>query len=104
MAYYGDFRDYLKALEERGKLTRIKREINKDTQLHPVVRLQYRGLPEEERNAFLFENVIDSRGKRYQVPVAISAVAAVQYHFESSCFHSHRFIVLTIHQSTNPLL
>ena len=29
--YYRDFREHLKALEERGKLVRIKREINKDT-------------------------------------------------------------------------
>ena len=31
MAYYKDLREHLKALEEQGKLTRIKREINKDT-------------------------------------------------------------------------
>lgn len=75
MAYYKDFREYLKALEQKGKLTRIKREINKDTQLHPLVRLQFRGLPEEERTAFLFENVVDSRGHKYESPVAIAALA-----------------------------
>ncbi len=75
MAYYKDFREYLKALEQKGKLTRIKREINKDTQLHPLVRLQFRGLPEEERTAFLFENVVDSRGHKYESPVAVAALA-----------------------------
>ena len=75
MAYYKDFREYLKALEQKGKLTRIKREVNKDTQLHPLVRLQFRGLPEEERTAFLFENVVDSRGHKYESPVAIAALA-----------------------------
>jgi hypothetical protein len=31
MAYYQDVREYLKALEEHGKLVRITRAINKDT-------------------------------------------------------------------------
>jgi len=75
MAYYKDLREYLKALEDNGKLTRISREINKDTQLHPLVRLAFRGLPEEARTAFLFENVIDSNGRKYDIPVAIAALA-----------------------------
>lgn len=75
MAYYRDLREYLNALESRGKLIRLKREINKDTQLHPLVRLQYRGLPEEKRKAFLFENVIDSNGKKYDIPVVVAALA-----------------------------
>jgi len=29
--YYRDFREHLKALEERGKLIRIRRDIDKDT-------------------------------------------------------------------------
>ncbi|MFC1907747.1 UbiD family decarboxylase, partial [Chloroflexota bacterium] len=45
------------------------------TQLHPMVRLQFRGLPEEQRKAFIFENIIDSRGKQYDTPVAICALA-----------------------------
>ena len=36
--YYRDFRAHLKALEERGKLYRVAREINKDTELMPLVR------------------------------------------------------------------
>ena len=72
MAYYKDLREHLRALEDRGKLVRIKREINKDTQLHPLVRLQFRGLPEKERKAFLFENPVDSRGRKYHSDVAVS--------------------------------
>ena len=33
MAYYKDLREYFKALEVNNKLVRIKREINKDTEL-----------------------------------------------------------------------
>jgi UbiD family decarboxylase len=75
MAYYQDVREYLKALEEHGKLVRITRAINKDTEMHPLVRLQYRGLPEEERRAFLFESVIDVKGRSYDMPVAVACYA-----------------------------
>src|SRR4249920_3772167 len=74
--YYRDFREHLTALEERGKLVRIKREINKDTELMPLVRWQFRGLEERDRKAFLFENVVDSKGKRYTMPVTVGTLAA----------------------------
>jgi 4-hydroxy-3-polyprenylbenzoate decarboxylase len=75
MSYYADVREYLQALEKAGKLLRVSQPINKDTELHPLVRLQYRGLPEEQRKAFLFENVIDGRGRRYDMPVAVACYA-----------------------------
>ncbi len=75
-SYYRDFREHLQALEERGKLIRIKRQINKDTELMPLVRWQFRGLDEHERKAFMFENVIDSRGRRYTMPVTVGTLAA----------------------------
>jgi UbiD family decarboxylase len=67
--------DYVKGLEAAGKLVRVTVPINKDTELHPLVRLQFRGLPERERKAFLFENVTDSRGRHYDMPVLIAAMA-----------------------------
>ena len=75
-AYYKDFREHLNALEKRGKLVRISREINKDTELMPLVRWQFRGLDERERKAFIFENVIDSKGRRYNMPVTVGTLAA----------------------------
>ena len=74
--YYRDVREHLKALEERGKLLRIKREINKDTELMPLVRWQFRGLQEEDRKAFFFENVVDVKGKKYAMPVSVGTLAA----------------------------
>jgi UbiD family decarboxylase len=74
--YYRDFRAHLQALEERGKLIRITREINKDTELMPLVRWQFRGLEEAERKAFIFEKVVDSRGRRYTMPVTVGTLAA----------------------------
>ena len=51
--YYKDLREHLEALESSNKLIRIKREINKDTEMHPLMRLQFRGLSEEERKEYL---------------------------------------------------
>lgn len=76
MAYSKDLREHIAALEANNKLIRIKREINKDTELMPLVRWQFRGLPSEERKAFLFEKVTDSRGRRYTIPVLVGAHAA----------------------------
>ncbi len=75
MAYYKDIRECLEALDKRGKLRRVTRSINKDTELMPLVRLQYRGLPEEQRTAFLFDNIVDIKGKHYGGSVAVGALA-----------------------------
>jgi UbiD family decarboxylase len=72
-----DFQTHLAALEARGLLLRIDRPINKDTELHPLVRCQFLGgIPEDDRRAFLFTNVVDSRGRRYDIPVVVGALAA----------------------------
>ena len=76
MRYYRDMREHLEMLEKRGKLIRIEREINKDTEMHPLMRLQFRGLPEEQRKAFIFEKVTDNRGRHFSVPVACCMLGA----------------------------
>lgn len=75
MAYYKDLREYIEVLDKNGRLVRIKREINKDTELHPLVRWQFHGLPEKERKAFLFEKIIDVKGKKYDTPVLVAGHA-----------------------------
>jgi 4-hydroxy-3-polyprenylbenzoate decarboxylase len=76
MAYYKDLREHMETLEAKGKLIRVERQMNKDTELMPLVRWQYRGLAEEQRKAFLFENVVDARGKKYDMPVLVASNAA----------------------------
>jgi len=72
-----DFQEHLAALEAHGLLVRVERPINKDTELHPLARWQFSGgLAENERRAFLFTNVVDSAGRRYEIPVAVGALAA----------------------------
>src|SRR4030081_2904592 len=71
-----DFQVPLARLEARGLLTRIDRPINKDTELHPLARWQFQGgLAESERRAFLFTHVVDSAGRRYDMPGAAGALA-----------------------------
>ena len=70
MAYYKDLREYLEALDKAGKLVTIKSPINKDNQLSPLCFLQWRGLPLSQIKGFLFTNVTDSKGKKYDIPVA----------------------------------
>ena len=72
-----DFQQHLRLLDERGLLTRIDRAIDKDSELHPLVRWQFQGgLAEDQRRAFLFTNVVDGSGRRYDIPVAVGALGA----------------------------
>lgn len=74
---YPDLHDHLQSLEERGLLIRIDRPIDKDSELHPLVRWQFvGGLAEADRKAFLFTNVTDGRGRHYEIPVVVGAIAA----------------------------
>ena len=58
-------------------MVRVDRPIDKDTELHPLVRWQFQGdLPEDERRAFLFTNVVDGSGRKYDMPVVVGALAA----------------------------
>src|SRR5262245_2486501 len=72
-----DLQSHIADLEARGLLTRIDHPVNKDTELHPLVRLQFiGGIPENERRAFLFTNVVDAKGRRYDMPAVVGAIAA----------------------------
>ncbi len=72
-----DLQTHLRDLEEQGLLLRIDRPINKDTELHPLVRWQFLGgMPSDERRAFLFTNVVDSKGRKYDMPVVVGALSA----------------------------
>src|SRR5712692_8292341 len=72
-----DFQEHLAELEARGLLVRIDRPIDKDAELHPLVRWQFLGgVPEDKRRAFLFTHVTDAKGRRYDMPVVVGAMAA----------------------------
>src|SRR5471032_1549127 len=74
---YRDLHEHLAALEERGLLKRIDRSIDKDAEMHPLVRWQFvGGIDEAERKAFLFTNITDGLGRKYDIPVVVGAIAA----------------------------
>lgn len=74
---YPDLHDHLAILENRGLLYRIKHPINKDSELMPLVRWQFRGgVRESDRKAFIFENVIGAGGRKFDTPLAVGVLAA----------------------------
>ena len=73
---YPDLHDHIEALRKAGLLVEIDEPINKDTEMHPLVRWQFRGgIDEADRKAFLFNNITDSLGRKYDIPVVIGALA-----------------------------
>src|SRR5580704_12606747 len=74
---YPDLHDHVRALDQAGQLITVDRAINKDTEMHPLVRWQFRGgIAEKDRKAFLFSNVIDAKGRKYDIPVLVGGLAA----------------------------
>ncbi|HJX11713.1 MAG TPA: UbiD family decarboxylase, partial [Candidatus Binatia bacterium] len=73
---YADLREFIAALDARGKLYRIDKEINKDTELQPLVRWQYRGgIAEQDRRGFLFSNVTDGKQRKYNCSVLVGGLS-----------------------------
>ena len=73
---YRDLPEHIDALRDAGLLIEVDRPINKDTEMHPLVRWQYRGgVPEKDRKAWLFTNVTDAKGKHYDMPVLVGGLA-----------------------------
>lgn len=68
---------HVERLKAFGLVCLIDRAIDKDTEMHPLVRWQYRGgIAEADRKAFLFTNVVDATGRSYPgARVVIGALA-----------------------------
>jgi len=74
---YPDLHAHLDALAARGLLLKIDEPIDKDAEMHALVRWQFvGGLDEAARKAFLFTNIVDGRGRKYSMPVVVGALAA----------------------------
>lgn len=73
---YPDLHRHILTLAERGRLFVVERAINKDSEMHPLVRWQFRGgLPEPDRKAFLFTHPVDARGRNFHGSVLIGGLA-----------------------------
>jgi UbiD family decarboxylase len=74
---YADLHDHILALQRAGLLVLVDQPINKDTEIHPLVRWQYRGgIAENDRRAFLFTQPTDGKGARYDMAVLVAGLAA----------------------------
>ena len=73
---YKNLREYLAELQRRDLLHIVEDEISKDTELVPLVRLQFRGLPEAQRKAFWFRNVTDARGRHFDASVVLGSLGS----------------------------
>ena len=74
---YRDLHEHLAELKRRGLLLTIDRQIDKDAELHPLVRWQFvGGMEEKDRKAFLFTNIVDGHGRKFDMPVVVGALAA----------------------------
>lgn len=71
---YQDVRDYIDELTRRDLLHVIDETVSKDTELVPLVRLQFRGLAEEHRKAFWFRSITDARGRDYDGSVLLGSL------------------------------
>ncbi len=73
---YPDLHQHVLELWRRGLLVVIDEPINKDAEMHPLVRWQYRGgIEEKDRKAFLFTQPTDSQGRRYEGAVLVAGLA-----------------------------
>jgi len=74
---YADLHDHVLALQRAGLLLVVDEPINKDTEMHPLVRWQYRGgIAESDRRAFLFTQAANGKGVRYDIAVLVAGLAA----------------------------
>ena len=76
---YRDLHDHIKALDEAGLLVTVDEPVDKDSEMHALVRWQFvGGLKESERKAFLFTNVVNAKGRKFDLPIVVGALAANQ--------------------------
>ncbi len=76
-AAYPDLHQHVLELWRKNLLVVVDEPINKDTEMHPLVRWQYRGgIPEKDRKAFLFTNPTDGKGRKFEASVLVAGLAA----------------------------
>ena len=68
---YNDLRVYLDALEEKGKLRRVRKEVDKDWEIAAVCRQLFLKIPPHRRPALLFENI-----KGFDISLAAGVLGA----------------------------
>ena len=76
---YADLHEHVAALADAGLLHVVSEPVDKDTEIHPLVRWQYRGgIAEAQRKAFLFTAPTDGKGRQYKGAVLVAGLAGNQ--------------------------
>lgn len=78
MTYYHDLRQFLAALQDAGKVLHITQPLVRETEIGPLQWLQYRGLPESQRKAFLIDHVTDVTGRRFEPRLLLGPYATTR--------------------------
>jgi len=74
---YNDLHHHIDELRKRDLLIEVDRPIDKDSEMHALVRWQFiGGMKEQERKAFLFTNIHDGKGQKFNLPVLVGGLAA----------------------------
>ena len=75
---YSDLQEHLSILDKNKLLYRVDRKVNKDTEIHPLVRWQFcGGIAEDARRGFLFTSVTNSKNCAYAgTQVAVGVLSA----------------------------
>src|SRR6201984_1672175 len=74
---YAALHEHVLALARAGLLVIVDEPINKDTEMHPLVRWQYRGgIAEHDRRGFLVTQAIDRKGAGHDIRVLGAGLAA----------------------------
>ena len=74
---YNDLHQHIAALKKQNLLIEVDRQIDKDSEMHALVRWQFiGGMKEEDRKAFLFTNIVDGKGRKFDMPVLVGGLAA----------------------------
>ncbi len=74
---YPDLHDHIMNLARDNLLVVVDEPIDKDSEMHPLVRWQFRGgIPEDQRKAFLFTQPTDATGRKYDAAVLVAGLAA----------------------------
>src|SRR5207245_8625219 len=68
---YKDLREYLAALEVRGKLHHVKKEVDPNWEVAAVIRRAFQRIPPARRPAVMFEHV-----KGHRMPLVAGALGA----------------------------
>ena len=101
---YPDLHDHIEALRKAGLLVEIDEPINKDTEMHPWVRWQFRGgIDEADRKAFLFNNITDSLGRKYDIPVELARSQPIQKSIKSVLAEPNKIGETWNHAISNPI-